>query len=557
MSQRASTPAQRARPSADRPARSGSLRAALADPSGFVTCVELVTSRGIITERSGRRVLDLARRLANHPRIDALSITDNPGGNAMLGADTLGTDLIARGQEVIIHLSCKDWNRNAIQSRGWELASGGFDNVLALSGDCPTSGFEGQARGVFDIDSVGLLEMFSRMNDGLPAAGPAGKPPRQMRPTRFFSGAVVNNFKLHEREVMPQYFKLARKIEAGAGFIINQLGYDARKQDELIKFMHHASLDVPIMGNVYVLSGTAARFFHSGRIPGCVVTDELMDLCRRHADSEDKGKSFFLEFAAKQVAIARGLGYRGAYLGGHLQFEDYIRILEQVDTFGPDDWRQFAREIRFSKPGEFYYFEPEGDTGLSSTEVNASYARSITPSGRSALRRTVPLTYRMNRVLHAGVFEKGSTGFKAGKRLFGRIDRAGPTLKRVAHTVEKTIKFACFDCQDCGDCSLPDIAYLCPESQCAKNQRNGPCGGTRDGQCEVGEKQCIWALAYDRLKPYGEETGMLDRPVIYKNGALQGTSAWTNTFLERDHHSTSPAPAPATPPSGDVKKPSP
>ena len=48
----------------------------------FVTCVELVTSRGVITERSGRRVLDLARGLARHPQVHALSITDNPGGNA-------------------------------------------------------------------------------------------------------------------------------------------------------------------------------------------------------------------------------------------------------------------------------------------------------------------------------------------------------------------------------------------------------------------------------------------------------------------------------------------
>jgi len=520
----------------DRPWRKMSLRASLADPKAFVTCVELVTSRGIITERSGRRVLALARRLADHPRIDALSITDNPGGNAMLGADTLGTDLIARGQEVIIHLSCKDWNRNAIQSRGWELASGGFENILALSGDCPTSGFEGQADGVFDIDSVGLLEMFARMNQGLPTPGSSDKPPRQMRPTRFFAGAVVNNFKLHEREVMPQYFKLAKKIAAGAAFIINQLGYDARKQDELLKYMRHTALDVPVLANIYVLSGAAARFFHSGRIPGCVVTDDLMTLCALHADSPDKGKSFFLEFAAKQVAIARGLGYRGAYLGGHLKFENYMRVLELVDSFAPDDWRQFAREIQFSKPGEFYFFESDGDTGLSSTAINSAYRQSTTPKGRAALRRTVPLTYRMNRVLHAGVFEKDTAGFRAGKRLFQRIDLGSPTLKRLVHTAEKTFKFTCFDCHDCGDCSLPDIAYLCPESQCAKNQRNGPCGGTRDGRCEVGDKQCIWALAYDRLKPYGEETSMLDRPVVYKNGALQGTSAWANTFLERDHH---------------------
>jgi methylenetetrahydrofolate reductase (NADPH) len=131
-----------------------SLRQLLRETNTFVTCVELVTSRGLITERNGRRVLELARGLAQHPHVHALSITDNPGGNAMISADTLGTDLISRGQEVIIHLACKDWNRNALQSRGWKLASEGFNNVLALSGDYPTDGYQGQASGVFDLDRL-------------------------------------------------------------------------------------------------------------------------------------------------------------------------------------------------------------------------------------------------------------------------------------------------------------------------------------------------------------------------------------------------------------------
>ncbi len=70
-----------------------------------------------------------------------------------------------------------------------------------------------------------------------------------------------------------------------------------------------------------------------------------------------------------------------------------------------------------------------------------------------------------------------------------------------------------FGCRDCGDCSLPEIAYVCPESQCAKNQRNGPCGGTREGLCEVYDTECIWSQAYERLKAYGEEESMLDGPV--------------------------------------------
>jgi methylenetetrahydrofolate reductase (NADPH) len=101
--------------------------------------------------------------------------------------------------------------------------------------------------------------------------------------------------------------------------------------------------------------------------------------------------------------------------------------------------------------------------------------------------------------------------------------------------LEQAVKIPMFDCRDCGDCSLPDVAYLCPESHCAKNQRNGPCGGSHEGQCEVPGRECIWARAYRRLKPYGEEDAILRRPVVVTDNALRRTSAWANTYLGRDH----------------------
>src|SRR5436189_513610 len=143
------------------------LREQLIRPGAFVVVAELVTSRGLITADSSRRVLETARELADDARIDVLSITDNPGGNAMLAPDALGTDLISRGQEVIIHLACKDWNRNALESRAWQLGSEGFHNILALSGDYPVTGHRGLAAPVFDIDSVGLISLLSEMNKGL------------------------------------------------------------------------------------------------------------------------------------------------------------------------------------------------------------------------------------------------------------------------------------------------------------------------------------------------------------------------------------------------------
>jgi methylenetetrahydrofolate reductase (NADPH) len=493
------------------------LRHLLEETATFVTIAELATSRGLITDVNGSKLLTLARSLAEHPRFHALSITDNPGGHAMLSADTLGTDLIYRGQEVIIHLSCKDWNRNALESRCWQLASGGFRNVLALSGDYPVSGYHGQAAPVFDIDSVGLLKLLSETQGG-----------------DFFSGAVVSNYKRHEREVMPQYFKLAKKIANGARFIINQIGYDARKMDELLKYMALHGLDVPVVANVFVLTAPAARYFHAGKIPGVTVTDDLMALVEKHAASPDRGRAFLLEFAAKQCAIARGLGYRGMYLGGHLRVQDYEKIFNLVDSYAPNDWLDFVRELRFSQPGEFYYFEEDPRTGLSAPDVNREYLRSKQRPPAASL------SYKASRWIHDCVFEEGSSGFRAGQALYQIVERS-PKLARALRAVEHAVKLLPFDCRDCGDCSLPDIAYLCPESQCAKNQRNGPCGGTHDGFCEIGEKECIWARAYDRLKAYGQEERMLAGPVVYRNGALKGTSAWANAFLGRDHRGPDPS----------------
>ena len=504
------------------------LREQFAHPGAFVIAAELVTSRGLITAGSSRGVLELARDLAAHPRIDVLSITDNPGGHAMLAPDTLGTDLISRGQEVIIHLSCKDWNRNALESRGWKLGSEGFDNVLALSGDYPVTGHKGLAAPVFDIDSVGLLNLFSEMNGGLRDERRADT---RLDRTNFFLGGVVTNHKRREREVMPQYFKLRKKVEAGAGFVINQIGWNARKDDELLRWIRREQLPVSVLANVYLLSRSAARAFNQGKIPGVVVTDDLLALAERHGGSPDKGRAFFVELAAKHVAVSRGLGFDGVYLGGHMPAATFGEILERADSFAADDWRGFAREINYAFADEFYFFELDPETQLSSGEVSAAYLES---KRQRKTDLSVPVSYRVSRRLHSAVFEADAPLHPAGRAFYRAVEQS-PPLARVAHAVEQAAKVPLFGCRDCGDCSLPEIAYVCPESQCAKNQRNGPCGGTRDGLCEVYDTECIWSQAYERLKAYGEEESMLEGPVVVKDNALTGTSAWANTFLGRDH----------------------
>ncbi len=511
-----------------------SLREKLDDRSRFLIATELVSVRGSMSEASAIKARGFANELVACPEIDWISVTDNAGGNPQLAPLALGRPILYAGKEVVIHLTCKDQNRNGLESEAWMLNSEGFHNILAMTGDYPVTGTGGLAKPVFDIDSVGLITLLNKMNQGLGAGAANGGQP--LGKTQFCIGAVTTNFKLQEGEVVPQYLKLQKKIENGAQFIISQIGFDSRKISELRGYMDtHSAKDTPLIGNVYVLSSRVAQIFHDGRIPGVVVSDALFDQCRLQGQSPDRGKAFFIEFAAKQIAICRGLGYRGAYLGGVHDIKSIEKILAVERSFGPDDWRQFAREILFSRPGEFFYYEANAETGL------ADPARE-TPRPPASSRH-VTMVYEISKFAHSTMFEVGKPVANLGASLCAHAHdpMQGPAPMRALEIVGKSVLY---ECKDCGDCSLPDIAFLCPESQCAKNQRNGPCGGTRGGRCEVdGYGDCIWLRAYERLKHEHREEHMLDHAPVIQNQGLRKTSAWANLWLGRDHtskHSEAP-----------------
>jgi methylenetetrahydrofolate reductase (NADPH) len=513
------------------------LREKLSAPGAFVIAAELVTSRGVLEQLSGQALVELSHQLAENPRIDVLSLTDNPGGNPMIAPDMLANRMREVGQEVILHFACKDMNRNGIESRAWKAASAGLDNVLALSGDYPIAGQSGIAAPVFDIDSVGLLQLLTDMNAGVEELR---APDGHLLATHFYLGCVVTNHKLHEREVMPQYFKLEKKARAGARFVINQLGWNARKDSELLQWVQQRQLQVKMIANVYLLTRGVARVFHAGRIPGCVVSDELLAQAEKYGGGEDKGREFFVDLASKQVAVTRGLGYNGAYIGGHMPIATYDEILDRAAAIG-DGWPEVAKDLHYDRPGEFYLYGRDPQTGLSDGQEREEYLQS------RRKRRTdlkVPARYKVSRLMHNAVFAQDAPLFPLGTRFYERLEHSPKRVQRAAHLLEQAAKVPMFDCKDCGDCSLPDIAYVCPEGPCAKNQRNGPCGGTRDGLCEVYDSECIWSQAYERLKAYGEEEDLVQGPVVIKNNALRGTSAWANTFLGRDHNAKNAASSP-------------
>jgi methylenetetrahydrofolate reductase (NADPH) len=494
-------------------------RDTLADPAGFATLVELVPWAGPLSDAKAEKHLAMGRTLADDPRITGMTVTDNAGGHIKLSPLSLGRALVEMGATVVAHMSCRDRSRGALTTLAWDLASAGMTDILALSGDYPADGFGGMSRAVFDIDSVALLDMLRGLSGGT---------------VDYFAGCAINPYKLLESELVPQLLKLAMKQRAGARFTITQVGWDVRATDELLRWMRLNDVTMPAISCVYILSAPVARYFHGGKVPGASMADPLYQLVEEAATGPDKGRGRFLEIAAMQVAVARGLGFKGVYLAGQRNAGEIDRVLSMADAFAADDWRDLAQQVHFPRPGTFrLYADGDASGALATDQLHPDYARSLTPKARKRARSGVSLAYKAHRATHDLVFAPGTRGFEAGKAFYERAERW--KLGRPLHVLEQVAKVPMFECRDCGDCSLPEIAYLCPESQCVKNQRNGPCGGTADGECEIPGKPCIWAKAYDRLKPYGEELTMLERPPTVGDNALRHQSAWANTFLGRDH----------------------
>jgi len=492
----------------------------------FIFGVEVETTRGLIKDLSVDTRINHAIEMSRSGHLDFLAVTDNPGGSSHIQPEFLAQKLSGVDINLIVNVSCKDSNRNAIGSRLWTLASEGIFDILALTGDYPTEGYSGSSQPVFDIDSVGLIDLMRSMSLEMENTG---------EKTLFNPGCVVSPFKLTEAELMTQLYKLDLKLKSGAKWVVTQIGYDSHKLYELKNWFKQKSINRPLIGSVYILNRGSARFFNKWGIPGVYVSDSLVKIAESQATSRDKGKKYFNEFAARQIAVLKGLGYSGVYISGKPTPKRLDEIINIYSSYSEDDWKQFANDINFPQDDEFYLYRKPKSFNTYHSEYSEKYLESSKKAGTFKQRLKSPITYRIGKFIHDLFFSMDAKGYKIGHVLYKYIGGKKRT-SQAFHALEQLSKVPLYGCKDCGDCSLPDIAYLCPESQCVKNQRNGPCGGTRAGMCEIPDKECIWSRAYYRLKPFGGETNMLNRPVVFRDSKLNGTSAWSNTFLGLDHN---------------------
>jgi len=397
----------------------------------------------------------------------------------------------------------------------------GMKNILALTGDYTGAGFGGQGAPVFDLDSVSLLAMLAMLSERIGAAGD---------PDGFCTGCAVSPFKGTPGETVAQYAKLCRKEAAGAQFVITQLGYDAGRFARLLDVTRSLGFAPPILGSVYLLTPTAARIMNAGRVPGVVVSDALRDRVLDEWRDRETGRQAAVERAARLAAVLKGLGYKGIHLGGiHRDFSVVARILDRLEHIA-DRWPEFLADF--------------GITGV--REENASSAAAgdicaLTGGIAPTLDPLEKLHFNLMRQAHGMFFSRESAAAGLWRALARRLD-SHPAGRMIASTLEDPVKRLLLGCRHCGDCGIVHLAFLCPESQCPKHTRNGACGGSRNGRCEVHpERFCVWYRAWRRWAAIGESRRLADGCVPPRRWELNETASWLNFHLGRDHQGSGDA----------------
>jgi methylenetetrahydrofolate reductase (NADPH) len=349
-------------------------------------------------------------------------------------------------------------------------------------------------------------------------------------PEAYFVGCAVSPFKQTEGETYAQYAKMCKKVGAGARFLITQLGYDARKFEELLRVQKRYHITCPTLASLYVLSPGAARMMHQGRVPGAVVTSRLLGEVAAEWEDRTAGRRAAVERAARLGAVLKGMGYRGIHIGGiHRRFDTVAEILDRMAAI-ESRWQEFLPQFDYPIQKGFYVFtRPEA--GMSSVAKPLGQNSRLPASDKAlfhCLSGLHSFPFNFDTPL-AGLFR--AVCRQLDRRRIGRL---------LMHLTEDPVKKVFLDCQRCGDCGIQHVAFLCPESQCPKHIRNGACGGSRNGMCEVRpERQCVWFRAFNRWASVGQAHRMASECVPPRMWELNHTSAWLNFYLGRDHQSAS------------------
>jgi len=278
----------------------------------FAVCVEIDPPKGIALDRVYEQVDKI---MASH-KVDAIDI--NSGAMARVGMDALITAsaLEARGVETVPHLTTRDYNIIGLQAMllgAWTV--GGVRNVLAITGDPPSVGDYPETSGVYEVDSVGLVKILHRLNQGTDWAGKT-----LGGATNFAIGVAVNPV---ADDLDGEIERFHAKIEAGAHFAMTQPLFDPEHWYAFVKKLG-GKPSIPVLIGIWPLNSYKQALRLNNEVPGIVIPQPLLkSLEAAGAAARDRG----FECAREMLTWSR-TELAGAYvIPPFKRYEEVLDIL--------------------------------------------------------------------------------------------------------------------------------------------------------------------------------------------------------------------------------------
>ena len=382
--------------------------------------------------------------------VAALTLTDRSDSSKCVEPLDLISKITARsGVSPIVHLSGKGYDPESMADRLAVFASDGANNVLAMSGDL---GSEYQEY----TDSVDIIKKAHTFSG-------------------LYVGAVVNPFKYTVNDSYGQYFKMLCKINAGAEYIVSQVGWDMKKLQELLLFCRMRDVNVPLIARLSLLSEEDGKRMTTLSLhKGVPISREFASQVQRELLSSTQFMTTQLRRLCLQIIGCEFMGYSGVQLCGLHTAEELRTVLKTVAkmkvelrTFKEwvEEWQQFHHGVSMATtPYNFYIFknllkyQTVFDIDDNFELTNASFDQS-----------TFPQKWKYK--LAASVNLEKRTGLP-GKLLRSLLTGSGEEPEH----------------------DLRQSQYLSMK-QCPKKLTYGPCGGGLvNGDCENGQSPCIHNL---------------------------------------------------------------
>ncbi len=258
----------------------------------FVTSVEIVPPKGSDPTRMLESV-----QLLKDAGVDAVNVPDGPRAQSRMGALAVSTLIEQRvGIEAVVHYCCRDRNLLGMTSDLLGAAGLGLRNFLIITGDPPKMGPYPEATAVFDIDSIGLVNMVNRLNHGLDIGGnPIGNP------TSFYIGVGVNPCAV---DLDYELRRFEWKVEAGAEYAITQPTFDVEQLKKFLNRIEH--LHIPVIAGIWPLVSYRNAEFLANEVPGVVVPDTILKRMSKVTD-KDAAREEGLMIARETLSEVRNL----------------------------------------------------------------------------------------------------------------------------------------------------------------------------------------------------------------------------------------------------------